>query len=640
MNNNQSEKQNKFSKKRIILAIVTVLAIALAVTGFAGCGEKSENVSEVKLGDLSAEEITNIEFYPTSEVTAAELKDAADVMDKRLGVLGNAYEISADDEKITLKIGKAMLGESALERTSTLELIQGRSNFTVGTYYGYSLTETDKKVFKNAKVVALDTSEFISDYEKYFDSDFEDVITGITSDKIYVVSVDLSSEAEQDIEAWREYDEGQIYALHSVETYSGYGDVLGGLFEVKTGDYSTCYIVSNGCSYEKNAELIKYNLEKDSFDMGFVTKIVDEPTWETKSSDFGAKQVASMSGETIVVEAIPDDYTVLRNSASNFEAQKENIKARLDTLGIEYMFGTKGFDDKTYCIRMSPQHIAPDLVRMIFNGKNIEVFSAFDDVSSFITYEMNLDETGNLGLVMESYNSAEEIKTQYNIPNDIVYLVVNDVTVAQANINDMVEKEGKYFLEFENFLCFDYPEATSTDKKILEMICAIANEDYTYHYVCEYNIRLFRGEKEVENFDLSTDIAWKHSSISAADEAMFTAINSMGYDVSKKIDALNMIEIVIDDVSVDENLVSEFVKKVKTIYDECYFDGGAYRKIIFVIENEKTQSPANEFRITVEKDDFENKMIAGFDASGPAFSDYWSEAYNYELSDEFFTLRN
>ncbi len=629
-------------KKIIIISIAVLVVVALAVAAIIIVPGlfKNNNSANLTLGDLKEEEITNIEFYPTSECSKSDLENALRVMEARLDMLGKAYEISCDAEKITLRIGKFMLGESALERTSTLELIQSRGNIAIGTYYGSSLTDLDEKVVENATIESIDTKDFVSDYEKYFDDDFKDMMDSINSDKIFVVSVKLSSAAEEEVEEWKEYDDDQIYALHDIETYSAYGEVLGGLFEVKSGNYSTCYIVSKGCSYEKNADLIKYNLENEGFDMGFVAKIVDEPTWETDSSDFGAKQVASMSGETIIIEATPDDYTVLHNSTSDFEAQKEYIKARLDALGAEYMFGTKGFDDKTYCVRISPEHIAPDLVRMIFNGKNVEVCSTFDDVDSFITYEMKLDESGNYGLVLESYDSAEEIKSQYNIPNDIVYLVVNDVTVAQANINDMVEADGEYFLKFENFTCFDYPAATSSDKSILEMICTIGNEDYIYHYVCEYNIRLLNGEKEDKEFELSTDINWKHSSISSADAAMFSTINSAGYVVSKKIDALNMIEIVIDDVTVGENLVTDFAEKVITLYTDCGFDGGAYRKIIFVIKDEKAQSPANEFRIVVEKDAFENKMIADFEVSGPDFSDYWSDAYDYESINEFFTLRD
>lgn len=627
-------------KKLLIWSIIILLVAALGVTAYFVVpmmfGEKAPD--EITLADLKPEEITTLEFYPTSDCSKSDLEKVVKVMTARLEILGKAYEISCDDEKINLRIGKFMLGETAIERASTLELIQSRGNFGIGSYYGYVYTDAEDSTIKEVEIVTLKKATFVSDYKSNFDEDFYNIIDGIDAEDIYVVSAKLTSSAEDEVEEWAEYDDDQMYAIHDVETYSNEGVVLGGAFAVESEDYAKSYIVSKGCSYAKNADLIKHIVENDGFDIGFVSKIVDEPTWETDKSKFGKKQVTSMSGETIIVEATPDDYTVSYTTELEYETQKNIIKSRLDVLGVDYMFGTKGFDDKIFCIRIAPKNISPDLIRMIFNGRDIEVRSTFDYVSAFSTYGFELDETGNYGLIVEAYNTADELRADYNIPNDIVYLVVNDVTVAQANINDIVAvDEYNNVLKFEYFTCFDNNVATSSDKKILEMICAISEDDFV-SYTCEYEVRLFNGDNEDKEFDLASDITWKHSSVSEADLAMFNTITSMGYNVIKKIDTLNMIEITID-VPVDANLVSNFAEKAKEIYNNCYFDGGAYRKIIFVIKDEKKNSPANEFRIVAEKNDYYGKMLVSYEVGGPDFSDYWLESYEYEENDEFFVLR-
>ena len=624
----------KKGAKKWILFSVTALVVSLMLV-LCGCGAKTLECGcekpDIKLSSLKPEEITTVEFYPTSACSKSELDNAVSVMDERLKLMGKAYEISADSEKITLKIGKEILGNSALERASTIELIKSRGNIGFGSSYGNSYTDLGVDLFETLEIESFEKNSFISDYKSDLDEDFYEMMNAADAEHFHVIKAVLTSAGKEEFDF---FDKDMVYAIHDILEYNNTGEVLGVALKDSSDTY---YILSTGAGYVQNPELVKYMLENKGFDIGFVSKIVDEPTWEKDSSKFGKNQVASMSGKAIVVEAKPDDYTISYTAEVDFAKHQENIKNRLDTLGVEYMFGTKGFDDKTYCIKIDPAHIGPDFVRMIFSGQDVQIRSTFDDVGGFLPSYTKLDEVDGLGIVMEAYNDAEKIKSNYNIPNGTIYLVVNNVTVATANIDDMVKIGDDDMLKFVNFTCFDSPVATESERNILNMICLIAKENHI-RYDCEYTIRLYDGDNEIKDFE-SSDIGWKYSSMSDADIAMFNTISAFGHTVTKKIDTLNMIEITLD-IPVGMNIVSDFAEEVKKVYEACGFDGGAYRTINFVIKDEKKDSPADEFRIVFKKDSYKGKMMADYLVKGPKFNDYYSQAYKYRSSDVFFTSKS
>ena len=94
------------------------------------------------------------------------------------------------------------------------------------------------------------------------------------------------------------------------------------------------------------------------------------------------------------------------------------------------------------------------------------------------------------------------------------------------------------------------------------------------------------------------------------------------------------------DIKENKSLPKNFLEEVKSVYEACGFDAGAYNEIQFVIKDESKESPADKFRITASKDTYNGKMEFSSSVSGPKFSDYWLDVYEIMEEDEFYIERS
>ena len=618
--------------KGVIIGIVAVLVIAaIAVAVFFGLKffnkkKKPAPAPQPTLIQKSGDgTVTTLAFYPTTDASKSDLSKAADIMKKRVEVLGEGFEISSDKEKITLTIENNLLGSTALERAMTADLISSRGNLYYGDYYSASY-EISYDGVESLSVEEVDKDDFISEYVTDFDEDRYEQLKNISSEKIQAIKFTLTDDFAEDFQEKMDdhfewYDTVCFY--HDVLPENASDCVFLGtaLFEDKD-DVSTFYLVSPGATYEKYPELLEKVFEEDELPTGFVTKLMDEPNWESDEKKFGDNQVAKLDGKAIVVKCTPDEFTLDYTSEVDLEKFKQVIKDRMDYLDTDYMFGVTGFDNKTMCLKVSPEALGPDFVRMIFSTRQVSVYSAFDQISTFSGIE--LIEGDKFGLKTSTYQTYDEIMAEYNIPNGSVYLVVNDVTVATADISTMNE-DGE--LIFDNFLCIDSAEATEDDEPILNLIASIYDEGYV-SFDGTFEVEYFDGDEQLD-YD---DIDWKYSSKSKIDNDVAEIIEDMGHESSKTLDERNMLTVTLD-IDVDENLPVNFLEEVKRVYYSCNFDGGAYNKIHFVIKDEKKNSPADEFRVEIEKD---SKMIAYYWVSGPTFDEYFLSSCDLKEADPFF----
>jgi len=662
-----SPEPKKKSKKPLIIAIVAVIVAAgLAVGGYCiyngmqkgeeekteekaetGAGVKKEAVKVEKenLKEKKVEELSAIEFYPDKEVSKKDLEEFAELIEERVQVLGDTYQIEADDEKISLVIEKTLLGTSAAERTHTMELLMSRGNVNFGEDEYTSYDSVTKDNISEIKVTEFDRVDILSDYRADMVSERYDQLDKMSSDTIYGLEVTLSTEGKNKMEEMsnKSYSDGKMTVIHdyldgyvSTDSKHFFGSVLA----KDESDLSTLYIVSPGATYEKNAEVMKKILEQDSVDFGLVMQIVDEPVWETDGKKMGTNQVEKIEGEAVIAEFTPDRFTKSNNSEVEFAEYENIIKERMDILGIDYMFGTSGFDDKTYCVKVNPENFAPDFFRMVFGQRSFSVCSSFDQISTFAEPEV-VEENGQLKLRVRSYNDLATILGQYNVPGNTVYLVVNDVTVATADITQLMtvqeEYSTKYYLDFTNFLCFGDVAVSAEEKSFLDMMASIYSGDSVWMQG-SFRFRSFdESGKEIEC--VMDEIDWKYSTLSQEDKRVFEIINNMGYDVQKMVDKRNMIVITLD-VPVNDELPVKFNEKVKEIYNACGFDGGAYNEVYFVIKDETKESPADQFRMVASKDMYDGKMVIRDYVSGPKFSKYWTEVYTSMETDQFFVERD
>ncbi|MBQ4630202.1 MAG: hypothetical protein IJB70_04365 [Clostridia bacterium] len=651
----------KGGKKGLIIAIIAVVLVALLA--FAGywfffrdggdevketsasnsalnsesSGEKIV-IDEKTFAGVEVSERASVELYPDRSVSADDLKKFAGIIEERVKLLGDTYQIQSDSEKITLVIEKSLLGSTSTERAAVVDMLVSRGNVGIGndTYKSY---DCDLNDFSDMKITELNRVDLISKYSANMSEDRYKQFETMSAETVYALEVTLSSDAKDDAESIAEYNSEPKFCFFHDYTKEEYDSekikFLASAFVKAKDDYSKFYFVSPAASYAKSADLMKLMFEQETLDFGLTVFITDEPNWD-KADDVnrGKNQVDSMGDGAIIAQYSPDKFTRSYNSEVEFAEYESAVKKRLDVLGIDYMFGTTGFDDKTYCVKLMPGDISPDFFRLIMKERTFDVRSTFDDLYGFYNPEV-VEKDGKLALRVEASYDASELLEEYNISNNTVYLVVNDVTIACADVTQIQPGEYYGYLDFETFLCFDDSIATENERNILDLICAISEESYV-NMDGTFDFVNYDSDGEDKSLD---DYTWKYSAITAEDESVINTISSMGYDVEKKIDVRNMLVITID-VPVDENLVTDFADAVKEIYSACYFDSGAYNEIHFVIKDEKSESPANDFRLEFKKDTYDGKMEVYDYVSGPKFNDYWSEMYDLTESDDFFVAKS
>ena len=635
------EKKKKSPLKWIILA---VLVVAVAVGGFFGYkyfvgGDDQSDIKSKKLiemKELDPESVTVMELYPDREVSSGDIKAFAGVIEERVAILGENYVVEYDSEKITLTIEKTMLGETATERMSTVELLLSRGNVAFGLNEYVYYDSPEKSGIKEIAVEKLERADFLADNKIGFIDKRYEQIEAIRTDEIFGLKITFDTASAELMEELTKdaYGEPKLTAMHDfIEENRDEEKFFGTVVFAQDNDFSVVYVVNSGASYEKNTLLMKKILEQDAMKFGLVAESLDEPIWETEGKRMGKNQVKSMDGFTVSAAFNPDKFSREYNKETDYAEFESLIKRRMDVLGINYMFGTTGFDDKTFCVRLDSKEFTPDFFRLIFGSRSISVNSSFGRISGFSSPEL-VEKDGKIAIRVENYNTFDEIMKDNTIADNAVYLVVNDVTVANADITLMEENEEGNFIYFTNFPCFGNREATEDDKNILELICAIADD--TYHsFSGSFTFHSYDDGNSAEDLTLG-DLEWKYSPLTSQDEIVFGIINDLGCDVEKKSDSRNSIIITILDVEVNEQLPVNFLEKIKTVYAACNFEGGAYNEVTFVIKDEKKESPANEYRVVVRKDTYDKKMEASLRATGPKYSTYWYDTYTIMQEDPFY----
>ena len=642
-------KKKKNTLKAIIIAIIALLLVGgIAVGGFFAykhfANKKEEEPKEETqvpvLENIAPENASTIEFYPDRNVSAGDIEKFAKIIEERAAVLGENFKVTYDDKKISMAIEKSMLGNSATERSHTIELLMSRGTFgfSFNGYTPYSSSPA-KDTISAITVSEYNRADILSDYSSSFTDERYKQIEAISADKIYGITVQFDSDGALALDNILKYSSStsKLTASHNFQTdytSEGYKFLANAILE-NSDDASVVHLISPAAAYSKNADLMKKILEQESLDFGLVMQILDEPAWDAADAkNRGANQVDSLEGDTVVVEVTPNDFTRSYNSEVEFADYEKLVKKRLDVLGIDYMFGTTGFDDKTYCVKLSPQSISPDLLRLVFCEKYISVRSAFDYVSGFGEPKV-VEKDGKPAIRVETYSTSAEILADSSLTNNTVYLVVNDVTIASADLSNIQDGEDSY-LDFENFLCFGNKDVTDDEQNFLELVCSIYSDSYISFEGSFRFCRYENGSVTVLGLD---DANWKYSYLTGEDERVKSIISGMGCEMEKNADARNDINIYID-LPLDQNLPVNFTEKVKEIYTACNFDSGSYNKINFIIKNEAVDSPADRFRIEAYKDSLDSKMILNDYVSGPKFFEYWSATYDITESDDFFTARS
>ncbi len=662
------------SKKKIGL-LIGIIAAAVVIIGaacafilpniFGGDGETYVTPDGKKL--ILDDGTYIMEMYPDAECSEDDLADMAEIIEARVKILGEDFEISSDEEKIVLEINKSMLGSTLEERSHNIKLLESNGTQAMmmgGTYTSFELISRDD--IKSVELKQVDKDDFVKKNKDKFSEGNIEAFKSIPAGNINVIYVTVTAECgakiEEESKDAYEYENTLVCATDCVKS-SDYELVsqnkFADIIPVKGKEGKEFYIVSPQAQSKANAELILSILENKGFERGLEVNLIAEPEWETESTSMGKNQEASIDGDAVTYEWTPSDYTLSYMSAEEYEEYLDKVKARIDALNTPYAIGYKGVDMSTIVLKISPEKMSADFGRMIFGTSDVQLFTQFKDMDAYVREMEVLDDHNGapalqvtfseskaelfegysmtrsdaLDLAIDRMGSEEEEK---EVVDDgeakPVYLVINDVNVASADLSNMTDDS---VLIFENFLFTGDDKLTSDDTDVLNFI-ATASDDYVYIALdsdadMDIQINHYDGDKLIDD-----EIEWGYDAKNDYDNEMIKKVADMGYEMSFSPSRRNTPVIEID-VAVDENLPANFCEAVKKVYQECNFADGAYAGVIFKVKDETKKHPGDRCRIVFSKDSYDKVKLTYLKyVEGPRFSEYSYDFYKVMDEDEFF----
>ena len=416
------------------------------------------------------------------------------------------------------------------------------------------------------------------------------------------------------------------YAEVIDDRLSDYGDEYSGYIN---DNYISVIVKKSivGSSVEERLSAFSSIFDASEYDFDVVLDYLDEPNWETDRSIMGMNQTDNMLDGAVIFTYSFDKIERERGRVNSdyFIPFEDSIREKLDSLSIKYMFGTAAYDPYTYCIKVYPEDFSLDFARVIFGENHCNLFTQYGQNLGCIC-EKVVEVDG--GYALQCYIgslSPDVLINEYNVTNDKIYLVINDVTVASASLSEMYKRDY-WYIDFKHFLCFDSPQATEKDINALNMFLVSGRSNIYSSDGGQYGVCVPENVVPM----------WKYSSMSSEDERVSKIVSEKGHAFSKQIDGRNEIEITID-IPHDKNLVPSFLTAVKEIYTDCNFDGCSYNEIIFKVVDENIENPNDMFRIVAEKDLFNERGMEFNDyCGGPKFDRYYFTFKDSLESDSFF----
>ena len=656
------------NKKILAISALSLVAAIAAVFGI------------LKLIGGINDKTAGIELYPDAVVTAEQLKSIEKEVESRAKVINKGAKVEIDDKKLLLRIDETAMGENPTVRKQNLNWIQTKGDIHIYSTVSYSESSFGKESFKEIAIENISVSE-LEKYKKYFyEKKYNDLTTNIT-DAVSVIKVKLDDGAKvyfndmiEAVEAKLEgemyttsYDNTPLQLVTDIKEFDG-STVVGTVVPIQDND-GDFYIVSQAAFNTQTVELINKVLnEKSELDTWLTSKVMYKPKWEEDTANFGRNQVANLEGKNIIIKFTPDDYNVDNYSKNDIDKYVDLIKKRLDTLGSPYAIGFKGIDYKTVLIKIPPSKLISDSCKMLMNGRGVAVHTQYKRLDTgikaitvnnkdSITVAMN----GNKNTVISEYNktsaqlsdeqltevdalfddtgaeNADEQKSTQSTENQsqsgVLYLLVNDTTIAQADLQDMND-DGT--IEFKKFLCFEHDNASQEEAYMFDLISQIYSEDSPR--------TVLRGAMEVLYYDGDTElenekIDWLFDSLNDYDRQTIRTIEKLGHTVEKSGTARSTLIITLD-IEINDDMPKKFTDAVKEIYNACDFDDGSYSWIFFKIKNECNNHPDDRCRLAFNKASYNDlEMTANLLVDGPTFEKYSSDFEEILERDEFFKTK-
>lgn len=650
-------KNKQFSeKKKIGIAIAVIVCLFSLVITFL-----NTNVKDF-LGNSSK---TILTLTAEKEISEEDEKTINETFTARATAFNDSVKYRKDGDKYNFVISdKNMFGRTSEERKYNYDVLKSRGNFRIILQYGGWISDFGKEGIEQITVEKENTEKFSLLMSDKLHESIQKIIKDTETEEIYYIHVKLNSQASLYFkECIKKAKENNTYmkAIGNVD-FDGSNlmeyDELGYVIDVNP-DGTEFYLLSEYFDSEFTTGVLLSMLETKELPCFFDDVLNEEAVWDEAVDNFGKNQKKEITGRQVSIE-IPiniyvSDYDE-KSSDQKFNEYVKNIKKRIDKLNTPYMLGFKGIDSRTLIVRLSPEIIGSDYVRMIFSEKEVDIYSQYRNIYANIeSLQPSLDTLGNVCLQINVQETKQDLIKEYDSGFDFsldesndeisvegieksgegknVYLVVNDVTIASAELSRM---DGNT-LYFSNFLCFNEEKATDEEIPILDLVSYISSEeDYYSSSYSEINVLYSEDGREWKE---TNDIPWKYTAESEIDKQVFGQLKEMGYDVTRSLKMRNAL--IIDfKIDQDDEFVDTFIAEVKKVYDACDFDSGSYATVYMRIKNESKEYSSDRARFVVNKDSYSNGMSLTGIFAGPTYEKYADAVKNKCSQDDFFIQRN
>ena len=641
--------------------------------------------------DLSDSDGTKVELYPTTSVGNSDLKNIEKNIKARLKILNGKTNAKLEDNKVIVSFSDEVLTQDPTTRKQILNWTKTKGNISIYSNVNYEKSSFGKESFEDIKIVEL-SKDNLSKYEKYFNENDYNNLKNSGEDVLYAISVKLNDSAKvyydqmlsavnDNFKTYEAYNDATIkYEYTSLqlamdkEEYESTMAVGTILPDDKSGDH-TFLIVSPAAYNSKVTDLMQYVLnEKNELPSKLTEKVVSVPNWEKDTAEFGDNQVAELDGKNIIIKFTPNEYVVDSYTQNDINQYMSIVKKRLDTLGSPYMVGYTGIDYKTILVKIPPSRLIANSCAMLMREKSIVINNQYKQLDTGVknltidgTQKITAQMAGDKNRIMSEYNKTsweligerlDDIETSLNeidgetseennnnnVPQQesgLLYLLVNDVTIAQADLSEMSE-EG--VVEFSKFLCFENNYCSAEASYMFDLIQQInseAAENDDSMLQGSLDVLYYDGEKEIKN----EKVDWLYDSMNDYDRQTIRTIEKLGYKVEASLTARSTLEVYID-VEINDDMPAKFADAVKKIYTKCNFDDGSYSTVFFLIVNEYDRYPNDRCRIVADKSslgskDDNGKLAVRFIGcvDGPTFEKYRPDFDKITKQDEFFSSR-
>ncbi len=615
-----------------------------------------------------------IEYYPNIKLTDEQLKDSADNISERAKVLGADYNVKVEDGKVVLTIDENF-AETVDQKKYILEMLGTDGTMCIAS--GYSVEMEDcKEGFTSVDVESENKDKFMNYFgdklpeNGLLNNDVKAVLENLETENIYYLHIKLDKVTALNFSDIAEKTDKQnaesgkvILELSGMFDFVRHDTLVSGgvqmdwtsagiIIKVPNADEFFLIPTSDAATYSKCLEVLKKVLDTDSMKTGFSYSIIEEPKWEKDETLFGTYQQKDIKGEYIIALFDMGEYYSEKLDDESYQQIVDTIKDRIDALQIPYAMGYSGLYGKNLSIKMSPDYLNSDMIRFLANPVSIEFYSQYDTVYlNHQKFDIDNDANGNIclkvtfledksAIISKFIDKIPNTKTDvaedgtvqestFNINNENVYLVVNDVTVAGTKMADLQEDST---LTFSNLLIFNKDILSNDDVPFLELLQQIDQESYLGYDWTLASIKYYKdGEYVTDNIN---EIPWKYKG-SAVDENLKKTVESYGATVTKSFKSRNALEITVD---AEEGLdfATNFMNKVEEIYKACNFDDCSYASIWFYEADAGKDSPLDAAQFEFSKLIYGAMKMNWIVFDGPEYGKYAEEVERICASNPFY----